>query len=136
MDSSQTFEVFFDGECPLCRREIAFLRRLDRKGRVCFTDIAAAGFDPTREGLPPWHDLMARIHGRELPSGRVVEGVDVFRALYAAVGFGPIVALTRARPIAAALELGYSAFAARRLRLTGRCDDRCAVEPRAEVVAT
>ncbi len=32
-------EVFFDGECPLCMREIRMLRRLDRKDRIRFTDI-------------------------------------------------------------------------------------------------
>ncbi len=31
-----------DGECPLCAREVAMLRRLDRgRGRLAFDDIAA-----------------------------------------------------------------------------------------------
>ena len=33
-------EVFHDGGCPLCNREIEMLRRLDTKGRIKFTDIA------------------------------------------------------------------------------------------------
>lgn len=119
------FEVFFDGECPLCRREIAFLRRLDRRRNVIrFTDIAEPDFDPARHGLAGIDrtDLMARIHGRTR-DGDVVEGVEVFRRLYAAVGFAPIVALTRLRPVAAMLDVAYRWFAANRLRLTGRCDD-------------
>lgn len=119
------FEVFFDGDCPLCRREIAFLRRLDRRRNVIrFTDIADPGFDPAGHGLVGLQrsELMARIHGRT-SDGEIVEGVEVFRELYAAVGFGPIVALTRLRPIAALLDAGYRWFAANRLRLTGRCDD-------------
>jgi predicted DCC family thiol-disulfide oxidoreductase YuxK len=32
--------VWFDGGCPLCRREIALMRRLDRRGRIDFVDVA------------------------------------------------------------------------------------------------
>jgi hypothetical protein len=65
---------------------------------------------------------MDRIHGR-LPDGTVVEGVEVFRRLYAAVGFGPLVALTRLPGVSQLLDLAYHAFAKNRLRLTGRCVD-------------
>ena len=37
---------------------------------------------------------MAKIRGR-LPAGQLIEGVEVFRRLYTAIGFGWIVALTR-----------------------------------------
>jgi predicted DCC family thiol-disulfide oxidoreductase YuxK len=117
----QDVEVFFDGECPLCTKEIAFVRRLDRRERVRFTDIAAPGFDARSIGKQ--HDeLMARIHAR-LPDGTLVEGVEVFRRMYAAAGFGPVVALTRVPGISHALDAGYRWFAKNRLRLTGRCDD-------------
>jgi predicted DCC family thiol-disulfide oxidoreductase YuxK len=33
--------VWFDGGCPLCRREIAFMRRLDRRGRIDFVDVSS-----------------------------------------------------------------------------------------------
>jgi len=119
-------EVFFDGACPLCRREIGMLQGMDSRGRIAFTDIAAPGFDPssisrTRE------ELMARIHAR-LPDGSLVEGVEVFRRLYGAVGFGALVWMSRLPGIAWALDAGYRWFAKNRLRLTGRCDDgACAV---------
>ncbi len=35
--------VWFDGTCPLCLREIALMRRLDRRGAIDFIDIGAAG---------------------------------------------------------------------------------------------
>lgn len=115
------FEVFYDGDCPLCRREIAFLARLDRRGRARFTDIAAPAFDARALGVP-LPTLMRRIHGRT-PSGDLVTGVEVFRRLYAAVGLGPLVALSRLRPIATVLDLAYEHFARNRLRWTGRCTD-------------
>lgn len=125
-------EVFYDGDCPLCAREIAGLRRLDRRARIRFTDIAAPGFEAAARGLS--HEaLMARIHAR-LPDGTVIEGVEVFRRLYAAVGFGALVALTRVPGISHALEAAYRVFARNRLRLTGRCvDGVCAVNRSPEV---
>lgn len=121
------FEVFFDGECPLCRREIDMLRKLDRRGALVTTDIAEPGFDAASIGKTQ-SELMARIHGRVLPSGELVEGVEVFRRLYAAVGFGPVVAVSRVPPFSWAAEAGYRWFAKNRLKLTGRCTaDTCAV---------
>lgn len=117
-------EVFFDGACPLCAREIALLRRRDRRGQILFTDIAAADFDPHPLGLD-FATLMAGIHGR-LPGGKLVTGVEVFRRLYAAVGLERLVALSRWPVIAQLLDAAYAVFAKNRLRLTGRCDhDAC-----------
>ena len=30
--------VWHDGNCPLCQREIALMRRLDRRGAISFID--------------------------------------------------------------------------------------------------
>ncbi len=114
-------EVFYDGACPLCMREIRMLQRRDRKQRIRFVDIAAEGFDAAAVGLT-WESLMARIHGR-LPDGTLVQGVEVFRRLYGAVGFGLLVALTRLPGVSHLLDLAYHVFAKNRLRLTGRCMD-------------
>ena len=127
MNEGKLVEVFFDGDCPLCIREVNLLRRLDRRGRVQFTDIAAPDF--VAAVTPEEHaDFMARIRGR-LPDGTMIEGVEVFRRLYAAVGFGALVALTRLPGVSQMLDLGYRVFARNRLRLTGRCapDGACAV---------
>ena len=112
-------EVFYDGACPLCMREISFLRRLDRKQKIRFTDIAGADFRAGDYGLQ-WDDFMSEIHGR-LPDGTWIRGVEVFRRLYSAVGCGPIVWLTRLPVIKALLARMYATFAQNRLRWTGRC---------------
>lgn len=122
-------EVFFDGECPLCVREIDMLRRKDHANRIIFTDIAAPSFDAAAVGLD-YATLMRRIHAR-LPGGELIEGVEVFRRLYEAIGFGGLVALTRLPVVSQGLDLAYELFAKNRLRLTGRCvkgdDGACAV---------
>ncbi len=121
-------EVFFDGDCPLCRREVGFLRRRDQHGRILFTDIASPDFDADAAGVP-YERLMDEIHGR-LPDGRWVRGVEVFRRLYAAVGWRQLAALSRWSGISQALDLAYRVFASNRLRLTGRCGTACTREPR------
>lgn len=114
-------EVFYDGDCPLCKKEIAMIRRMDRREKIRFTDIAAADFAPADYGKT-MEELMAEIHGRDA-AGQWVIGVEVFRKLYKAVGFGPVVAVTRLPGVRHALDLGYKFFAKQRLRLTGRCQE-------------
>lgn len=38
-----TITVFFDGACPVCSREIALYRRLERQGRIAWHDLAGPG---------------------------------------------------------------------------------------------
>ena len=65
---------------------------------------------------------MEKIHGR-LPNGEIIEGVEVFRRLYAAIGLRWAVSVTRAPGISRLLDLAYRGFARNRMRLTGRCHD-------------
>ncbi|MGH0036502.1 MAG: thiol-disulfide oxidoreductase DCC family protein [Myxococcota bacterium] len=124
--------MFFDGDCPLCAREVAFLRRRDRHARVEWVDIAAPGFDAAEYGLASV-DLMARIHGQlpgaGSPEARLVEGMEVFRRAYAAVGLGWLLAPTAWPGLRRLADAAYRWFARNRLRLTGRereCGDHCA----------
>lgn len=95
------------------------LQRRDRQGKIRFTDISTAAFQPDSYGKTH-AELMSSMHGR-LPDGTWLQGVEVFRRLYAAVGFVRLAALSRLPVVAQALDLGYRVFAWNRLRLTGRC---------------
>lgn len=123
-DGPFAIEVYYDGDCPLCRREIDWLRRLDRRRRIRFTNIAAPGFQ-----LPngrTFDQLMAEIHAR-LPDGTWITGVEVFRQLYGAVCCPLLMAPTRLPGVSQLLDWGYRVFARNRLRLTGRCTENCRV---------
>ena len=122
------FEVFYDGECPLCTREIHMLMRLDKARRIRFTNIADDAFDASSLGTT-WADLMEKIHGR-MPDGTLVVGVEVFRQLYGAVGFGWLVSMSRWPVLSQVLDFGYRVFAKNRLRWTGRCSDACQIPAR------
>lgn len=123
-DARFELEVFYDAECPLCLREIRLLQWLDRRKRVLFTDISAADFDAAIFNKT-YSQFMAEMHGR-LPDGTWIIGVEVFRQLYSAVGFGWAVWPSRLPLISQSLDFGYKIFARNRLRLFGRCDERCA----------
>jgi predicted DCC family thiol-disulfide oxidoreductase YuxK len=116
------FEVFYDGECPICRREIAWFQKLDRGQNLRFTDIADPKFDAPAIGKTH-PELMAEIHGR-FPNGSIISGMEVFRQLYAAVGFTRLVSFSRWPVVRNALDAGYWCFAKLRTRLPrSRCSD-------------
>ena len=135
MTADYDIEVFFDGDCPLCVREINMLSRLDRRSRIKITDIAAPGFDAMATAGRSWDELMAEIHGR-LPDGTMVTGVEVFRRLYGAVGLGFVLAPTRWPLLRTLSDAAYTKFARNRLRLTGRCTDQTCALPPPEAAST
>ena len=117
--NSQELELFFDGACPLCKREISLLKKLDRKGKIKFTDISSSNFNPSTYGMSI-DSLMKEINAR-LSDGTWIKGVEVFRKLYELVGFKFIVKVSRWPVVSQLLDTGYRIFAKNRLRFTGRC---------------
>ena len=119
--------VLFDGDCPLCVREIDMLRRRNHEGRLGLIDIADDDFRASDYGVDH-ATLMARIHA-VLPDGTLIEGVEVFRRAYAAVGLGWLLAPTAWPGLRRLADAAYRFFARNRLRWTGRLDacteDRC-----------
>jgi predicted DCC family thiol-disulfide oxidoreductase YuxK len=117
--------LLFDGDCPLCLREVAWLRRRDRLGRLVFEDIAAPDFEPARYDRTR-EQLMAAMHGLR-PDGTLLVGADVFREAYGAVGLGWLVAPSRLPLLRPLVDAGYRLFARHRIRigrLFGRsCDE-------------
>ena len=111
------FEVFFDGDCPLCSKEIQWLQ--SRTGsRVLYTDISDSEFVASEHGLTQ-QEFMDQIRGR-LVGGDIITGVPVFRELYNRAGLGWLAAPTRWPVIGQVVEIAYGVFAKYRLRVTGR----------------
>ena len=103
--------VWFDGGCPLCRREIALMRRLDRRQAIAFVDASEAGVCPLPQG-----DMLAQLHARE--DGRLLSGAAAFAAMWRAIPLlRPLGLAARAPPILALLERLYARFLRVRPRL-------------------
>ena len=117
-NQGEKFEVFFDAQCPLCKKEIDMVRRMDVNNRLTLTDIAHENFDPQTVGKP-LDTLMREIHGRH-DDGSWVVGVEVFREIYGRVGFGKLTALSRWPIVRSILNVGYSCFARPRSKLAVR----------------
>lgn len=114
MSEPTTFEVFYDEQCPLCRREINFIRKRDKKGELKLTDISDPGFDP-RSTQKSLDELMREIHGRH-SDGTLVTGVEVFRQVYQRIGFGAFVVPTRWKGVRWMMDRMYNLFASLRYR--------------------
>lgn len=78
---SQRMTVFYDGACPLCRREIAFYQRLDQPQRLIWRDVAQGADCP--DGYCS-ADLLARFHVLTT-DGRMESGARAFAALWMAL---------------------------------------------------
>ena len=123
------FKLLYDGECPMCRREVAWLQGRNQEGALIFEDITAPGFDPARYGKTR-NELMGVIHG-VFPDGRIVTKVEAFREAYRLVGLGWLLAPTAWPGLRHVSDWAYERFANNRIaigKIFGRSDcenDRC-----------
>ena len=105
--------VWYDGACPLCRREISGMRKLDRRGAIEFVDVS--------EGAPEncplsQEELLARFHARE--NGRTLSGAAAFAAMWRAIPLlRPLGEAARFPPLLWLLERLYRQFLRIRPRL-------------------
>jgi predicted DCC family thiol-disulfide oxidoreductase YuxK len=112
--------LLYDGECPICMKEVRFLQSRDAgRGRIAFVDITSPDYDPAKYAGITFEQAMGRIHGI-LPDGTVVKKVDVFRACYEAVGLGWLWAVTSVPLVKKLANAVYDFWADRRLQWTGR----------------
>ncbi len=97
--------VWYDGACPLCLREIALMRRLDRRGAIDFVDVAApAAACPVDRRL-----LLERFHARE--NGVLLSGAAAFAAMWRAIPLlRPLGLAARVPGALWLLERAYRAF--------------------------
>ena len=105
MSADPALIVWYDGGCPLCRREIALMRRLDRANRVEFVDAASpATLCPLDRGL-----LLSRLHALE--NNVLHSGVAAFAAMWRAIPLlWPLGQAARLPPVAWLLDRAYRAF--------------------------
>jgi predicted DCC family thiol-disulfide oxidoreductase YuxK len=119
---SWQIELLYDGECPLCLREVNFLQKRDAgRGLVAFVDIADDRYNPAAHEGVDFETAMGRIHA-VLPDGTVIQNVEVFRRVYEVLGMGWIYAATKLPLIGAIVDFAYGLWAAWRLPLTGRAN--------------
>lgn len=119
--------VFYDGGCPLCRREISFYRRRRGADAIRWTDVSALSAetpvvtDRAGETLSQC-DAMARFHV-QTASGEIKSGAAAFAALWRGLpSFALLGHIASWRPITTVMEWGYRGFLKVRPALIRRAD--------------
>jgi len=99
--------VYFDGSCPLCRREIDLYKRLDKGGRIQWHDVSANApdcADLSRE------QAMARFHVQD-EQGQLLSGARAFVAVWGYLpGWRHLARFAHLPGVTPLLELGYRLF--------------------------
>ena len=109
--------VFYDGGCPLCRREIAFLKRRDDADRLDLVDISIADGE-VAPGLS-CRRALARMHVATA-DGRVVSGARAFLEMWGAIDrYRPVVRVLKTPPLPWLMEGLYRVFLVVRPALQG-----------------
>lgn len=109
-ESPETLTVLYDGDCPLCRREIAHVRGLaDRSGGsgLCFVDVSReqdAALAAERAAL------LARFHVQR-PDGSRLDGAAAFVAMWERLpGWRWLARMAKLPGALWLLEFGYRGF--------------------------
>ena len=98
--------VLYDGDCPLCRREIAVYQGLAANEPVRWVDVSAQGTELPAERSR----LMARFHVQR-EDGHLLSGAEAFLALWARLpGWRWLAFLGRAPGAAWLMERAYVGF--------------------------
>ena len=127
--------LLYDGECPLCLREVNFLQKKDAgRGIVKFTDITDIDYRPKENGGIDFETAMGRIHAIRA-DGSVIKNVTVFQEVYEALGIGWIYAPTKWPVIGPIVNWIYDWWADKRLAMTGRASLEEIVAEREEKIA-
>jgi predicted DCC family thiol-disulfide oxidoreductase YuxK len=104
--------VWYDQSCPLCRREIALMRRLDWLRNIKFIDAA----DPNAVCPLEREQLLARFHALE--NGKMLAGASAFAAMWRAIPLlWPLGMMARIPGAERLLEWSYGYFLTVRPRL-------------------
>lgn len=113
-------KLLYDGECPLCLREVKFLQSKDNgRGLIAFVDISDRNYSPAENNDIDFATAMGTIHAI-LPDGTVITNLEVFRRVYAILGMGWLYSFTKLPIIGPITEAIYKVWAKWRLKITGR----------------
>jgi predicted DCC family thiol-disulfide oxidoreductase YuxK len=107
--------VFYDGGCPLCRREIAHYRRIDSAARLLWVDAPGEPGILARHGLS-LEQAMAELHVLD-SNGNWQRGIDAFLVIWQHLpGYRWLAKLVTVLRLRNPLAVVYHHFAAWRYR--------------------
>ncbi len=115
-------KVFFDGNCPLCRKEIGHYQRLDKALRISWLDLHRAA-DALQDHNISEREAMQVLHVAD-PQGVLHRGVPGFLIIWEHLpGYRHLAKTVRLLRLEPVMQAAYLRFA--HWRFTRRCRDRC-----------
>lgn len=120
MEASDT--LYYDGQCPLCAREVALLRRL-QDGTLRLKDIGGVAATPDADGSPEpsYEELMRTLH-LHTAGGAWLTGLDATVRAWSHTPIGWLWRPLRWPLLRPAADAVYRLWAARRYRRRTRCE--------------
>ena len=109
----------FDGKCPLCLREVNFLKNKDKLKFIKFVDISSPKYIPKDFENITYEEAMLNLHGI-LSNGDVLKGLDVLVFSYDLIGMGWVYSPTKITYLRPIFRFLYKFWARNRLKITGR----------------
>ncbi|MCQ2030629.1 thiol-disulfide oxidoreductase DCC family protein [Stutzerimonas zhaodongensis] len=125
--------LYVDGACPLCAREIIWLRRHATADRLVLTDVSTPGFVCDGRSAD---QLRQKLHARSA-DGQWLTGIDATYWSWRAAGRGRWAAPLGWRPLRPFLLAAYWVFSLARPHLdwlphpegSKRCGEHCDLDP-------
>ena len=116
--------MYFDGACPLCQREVALLKRLDKAKNVKWQDISKDIGDLVNDGIS-FEEAMQQLHARD-KNNQLQKGVDAFITVWRELPYFRILAFLGSLPgIKWLAAVSYAVFAKWRLKVHPElCNDK------------
>ncbi len=116
--------VFYDGNCPLCRREIEHYKRLDRAAKVEWLDIWQRPELLKAQGVE-FSDAMKLLHTTDR-QGDLQRGAYSFVVIWRELPYYRMLAVTvETLRLTSLLDVAYRCFA--RYRFRARCKEGCSL---------
>jgi len=115
-NSDKKLQIFYDGDCPLCRAEMEFLERRDKNNCIGFVDVRLPHALEPLKGVSCEVALNA-IHART-DTGEILTGIDAFCIAYQLTGLKLLAWILSRKSVRPILNYGYRVFARNRYSIS------------------
>lgn len=112
--------LFYDGSCPLCSKEIAFLKKHSREDRLRFVDIHHLDLSTANEDFPTKTALLRILHLRKGDLSWL-KGVDATVHAWSHLPFGRLLKILRWPLVKPVIDTLYIKWANQRYAKRYQC---------------
>ncbi|MGK5595285.1 MAG: DUF2878 family protein [Parachlamydiaceae bacterium] len=117
--SKQSIELLYDQDCPICSKEICYLKKKNPNSHIRFVNIASPDYKAEKHQQIDYQTAMQQIHAID-SQGYPITGLPAFTLVYAKSHLYLLATFLFMPSVQRVLSPFYDLFAKHRLWLTGR----------------